>query len=229
MTPPGTQAEILLQGSKGPAVTALKKQLHAWYDKNSPGEWEKFKIAENDVFGAGVDKAVRRFQAWAALTIDGEVGPQTLAALKAKPAKVNTAAYKDLVFPGALREKATGGSVRLVQGWLTLHGFNVVVDGGFGAATTQALRAFQAKRGLPTTGIVDEATYAALVAPMAAALAPIPRKKTLGEPCSPTPASTSASILARSEARTAARGCDSSPTARKATGFPGAQALRPSA
>ena len=176
-----TQAEILLQGSKGPAVTALKKQLRAWYDKNSPGEWEKFKISDNDVFGAGLDKAVRRFQASAALTIDGEVGPQTLAAMKAKPAKVNTAAYKDLVFPGALREKASGGSVRLVQGWLTLSGFNVVVDGGFGPATTQALRAFQAKRGLPTTGFVDEATYAALVAPMVAALAPIPRKKTLGE------------------------------------------------
>ncbi len=58
MTPPSTQAEILLQGSKGPAVTALKKQLHAWYDKNSPGEWEKFKIADNDVFGAGGGQAI---------------------------------------------------------------------------------------------------------------------------------------------------------------------------
>jgi peptidoglycan hydrolase-like protein with peptidoglycan-binding domain len=181
MAPPATQAEILLAGSKGPAVTALKKQLRAWYEKNSPGEWEKFKISDNDVFGQGLDKAVRRFQAWAALTVDGEVGPQTLAALKAKPAKVNTAAYKDLAFPGTLREKASGESVRLVQGWLSLHGFNVVVDGGFGPATTQALRAFQAKRGLPTTGTVNEATYAALVAPMVAALAPIPKKKTLGD------------------------------------------------
>ena len=173
--------EILSIGSKGPAVTALKKQLRAWYDKNSPGEWEKLKISDNDVFGAGLDKAVRRFQSYAALTVDGEVGPQTLAALKAKPAKVNTAAYKDLAFPGSLREKASGQSVRLVQGWLSLHGFQVVVDGGFGPATTQALRAFQAKRGLPTTGVINEATYAALVAPMSAALAPIPRKKTLGE------------------------------------------------
>jgi peptidoglycan hydrolase-like protein with peptidoglycan-binding domain len=173
--------EILALGSKGPAVTALKKQLRAWYDKNSPGEWEKLKVADNDVFGAGLDKAVRRFQSWAALTVDGEVGPQTLAALKAKPPKVTTAAYKDLVSPGALQEKSSGEKVRLVQGWLTLHGFNIVVDGGFGPATTQALRAFQAKRGLPTTGKVDDATFAALVAPMAAALAPVPRKQTLGE------------------------------------------------
>jgi lysozyme family protein/peptidoglycan hydrolase-like protein with peptidoglycan-binding domain len=178
--PAPAQDGILALGSKGPAVTALKKQLRAWYEKNSPGEWEKLKVADNDVFGAGVDKAVRRFQSWAALTVDGEVGPQTLGALKAKPAKVRTAAYKDLAFPGALRASATGDKVRLVQGWLSLHGFQVVVDGGFGPATQQALRAFQAKRGLPTTGNVDEATYAALVAPMAAALAPVPRKKTLG-------------------------------------------------
>ena len=141
--------EILSIGSKGPAVTALKKQLRAWYDKNSPGEWEKLKISDNDVFGAGVDKAVRRFQSYAALTVDGEVGPQTLAALKAKPAKVNTAAYKDLAFPGALREKASGQSVRLVQGWLSLHGFQVVVDGGFGPATTQALARFPGQAGPP--------------------------------------------------------------------------------
>ena len=172
---------ILLLGSKGSAVTALKKQLRAWYEKTSPGEWAKLKVSENDVFGAGLDKAVRRFQAWAALTVDGEVGPQTLAALKAKPAKVRAAAYKDLVLGSQLQESSSGDKVRLVQGWLSLHGFNVVVDGGFGPATTQALRAFQAKRGLSTTGKVDEPTYAALVAPVAAALAPIPRRKTLGE------------------------------------------------
>lgn len=175
------QEAILLVGSKGPAVTALKKQLRGWYDRSSPGEWEKLKVSDNDVFGAALDKAVRRFQSRAALTVDGEVGPQTLAALKARPAKVTAAAYKDLAFQGPLRANATGQSVRLVQGWLSLHGFQVVVDGGFGPATAQALRAFQAERGLPTSGNVDEATHAALVAPMAAALTPIPRKKTLGD------------------------------------------------
>jgi murein L,D-transpeptidase YcbB/YkuD len=55
---------------------ALKEQLHAWYEKNSPGEWETLRISDNDVFRAVLDKAVRRFQAWAALTVDGEVGPQ---------------------------------------------------------------------------------------------------------------------------------------------------------
>jgi lysozyme family protein/peptidoglycan hydrolase-like protein with peptidoglycan-binding domain len=177
---PATEG-ILLLGSRGPAVAALKKQLLAWYEKTSPGEWARLRVSENDVFGAGLDKAVRRFQAWAALTVDGEVGPQTLAALNAKPVRVRAGAHKDLVLGSPLQEGSSGEKVRLVQGWLTLHGIHVVVDGGFGPATKQALRAFQAKRGLPTTGTVDEATYAALVAPMAAALAPIPRKKTLGE------------------------------------------------
>lgn len=172
---------ILVLGSKGPAITALKKQLRSWYEKNAPGDWEKLKVAENDVFGTGVDKAVRRFQAWAALTVDGEVGNQTLTALKAKPAKVSTSAYRDLAFPGALAESASGESVRLIQGWLSLHDFQVVVDGGYGPATTQALRAFQKKRGLATTGKLDEPTWVALVAPMNAALSPVPRKKTLGE------------------------------------------------
>lgn len=175
--------EILKLSSKGPAVAAFKKQLRAWFEQNAPGEWETFRISENDVFGKGLDKAVRRFQARAALTVDGEVGEQTRGALAAKPAKIDTSAYKDLAFPGRLAEGAASdkAKVKLVQGWLTLHGFDVVVDGGFGPATTKALKTFQAKRGLPASGKLDERTWDALTAPMVAALAPIPRKKTLGE------------------------------------------------
>jgi hypothetical protein len=42
------------------------------------------------------------------------------------------------------------------------------------------VKTFQAKRGLPVTGVVDEATFAALTAPMRAALQPIPKRKGLG-------------------------------------------------
>ena len=173
--------EILRRGSRGPAVKRLKQQLRAWFEKHAPGEWERFRIADDEIFGGGLEKAVRRFQGWAALTVDGEVGDQTRAALKAKPPVVTVSAYKDIVYPGELKRNASGEKVKLVQGWLSLHGFHVVVDGGFGPATAKALRAFQGKRGLATTGKLDEATHTALVAPMVAALAPIPRKKTLGE------------------------------------------------
>jgi hypothetical protein len=65
----------------------------------------------------------------------------------------------------------TGRRARLVQEWLTLAGVGVVADGEFGPATAAAVRAFQRRAKLPSTGVVDEATFARLVAPMAAALA----------------------------------------------------------
>lgn len=63
--------------------------------------------------------------------------------------------------------------VRVVQEWLGLNGFNVVIDGQYGPATVAAVREFQTKAGLRATGTVDPKTYARLVAPMQAALKPI--------------------------------------------------------
>ncbi len=59
-----------------------------------------------------------------------------------------------------------------MQEWLSLGGVGVVVDGEFGPATAAAVRAFQRRAKLPSTGVVDEATFARLAAPVAAALAP---------------------------------------------------------
>jgi hypothetical protein len=70
--------------------------------------------------------------------------------------------------------------VRLIQGWLSLHGFELVVDGGYGDATARQVRAFQTANGLQVTGIVDDATYAKLVQPMVAALSPIASDGPLG-------------------------------------------------
>ena len=54
------------------------------------------------------------------------------------------------------------------------HGERVVVDGDFGAATEDAVKAIQAKAGGSPTGIVDEATWTMLVWPFVRALR-IPR------------------------------------------------------
>ena len=70
--------------------------------------------------------------------------------------------------------------MRLIQGWLSLHGFKLVVDGGYGNATARQVRAFQKANGLPVTGIVDGATYEELVQPMIAALSPIAPDGPLG-------------------------------------------------
>lgn len=81
-----------------------------------------------------------------------------------------------------LRKGDQDGQVKLVQEWLSLHGEQVAVDGDFGPATEAALKDFQARAGVPLTGVVDEATFGRLVAPMKAALATIPvNGRSLGE------------------------------------------------
>jgi lysozyme family protein len=89
------QRKILRRGSQGPHVRELKKSLRKWFDKNEPGEWAAFGIVDNDVFGAGLENAVREFQQRRGIQSTGRVGKKTLDALNAKavtkkktPAKV---------------------------------------------------------------------------------------------------------------------------------------------
>lgn len=56
----------------------------------------------------------------------------------------------------------SGKGVEQIQTALTAHGFKVVVDGKFGPATDQAVRAFQKKNGLKQDGIVGPITWAKL-------------------------------------------------------------------
>jgi hypothetical protein len=77
------------------------------------------------------------------------------------------------VFAGEIARGAIGANARLVQEWLCLHDVHVVIDGRFGAATAEAVRQFQAGRGLPQTGAVDRATFELLVQPLTSALAPL--------------------------------------------------------
>ena len=63
--------------------------------------------------------------------------------------------------------------VRLVQEWLCFGNHQIAVDGDFGPATEQAVRDFRAAEGLAAGGTVDGETFAALTAPMVAALQPL--------------------------------------------------------
>ncbi|QSQ27181.1 peptidoglycan-binding protein [Pyxidicoccus parkwayensis] len=79
------------------------------------------------------------------------------------------------------RRGEQGRDVRRIQEWLSLHGFAVAIDGDFGAATEAALKRFQAKAGLAVTGVGDAVTFDRLVAPLKAAVAPVPSQgRTLG-------------------------------------------------
>ncbi len=77
---------------------------------------------------------------------------------------------KDLTLDRTLKPGSKGRKVKLVQEWLCLQKLGVAIDGSFGAATDEAVRRFQAKKGLPRNGIVDRRTFAALSQPMTIAL-----------------------------------------------------------
>lgn len=78
----------------------------------------------------------------------------------------------ELQFPGNIAKPQKGMAVRRVQEWLSFHGHGTAIDGEFGDATATALSAFQAQKNLPATGILDQASWAALTAPLHAVLAP---------------------------------------------------------
>lgn len=65
--------------------------------------------------------------------------------------------------------KDTNGSVTSWQGLLQLYGYTdgdgnaIKVDGSFGSKTEQATKKVQKKHGLPQTGVVDAATWQALI------------------------------------------------------------------
>ena len=64
-----------------------------------------------------------------------------------------------------LQEGSTDtANTTVLQQRLAALGFTVTVDGSFGPGTTTAVKQFQTAKGLPSTGIVDAATWNALLA-----------------------------------------------------------------
>jgi peptidoglycan hydrolase-like protein with peptidoglycan-binding domain len=184
-TAAATGVGILQRGSRGPQVARLKRDLKGWFEQALPGQWESFGVAGGPGFGAALERAVRDFQQRNGLLVDGEVGGETFGALDgAQPSPPPLAgrlkSLADLELDVPKKPGSSGQKVRLIQGWLSLHGFELVVDGGYGDATARQVRAFQTANRLPVTGIVDESTYSKLVQPMVVALSPIAPDGPLG-------------------------------------------------
>jgi hypothetical protein len=69
-----------------------------------------------------------------------------------------------------------------VQEWLCFHGCHTTIDSDFGSGTELAVKAFQAKKRIPITGIVDRTTWDALVAPLLSVLSvTIPASVSFGQ------------------------------------------------
>ena len=62
-----------------------------------------------------------------------------------------------------LKKGMKNNHVKALQTLLTLAGYNCSADGQFGPGTESSVKAFQAKKNIEVTGIVDAATWKALI------------------------------------------------------------------
>ncbi len=162
----------LRPGTSGNEIRRIQIRLNR-ISKNYPSIP---KIPNPDgIYGSETEAAVREFQRVFGLTEDGIIGRATwymiqrifngvkrLSELNAEGLPLSDVTN---LFELRLAEGATGTGVRELQYLLAFVGYfvetipAVTVDGIFGAATKQAVEAFQQTYGLPVTGIVDTVTW----------------------------------------------------------------------
>ena len=140
--------------SRGASGTAVSQLQQLLSNKGFP-------VSVDGDFGPKTQAAVKAFQTSKGLSADGVVGPKTWAALKASapatPPSTGATAH-DTVRLGDI-----GGDVVDLQNALKKHGFNPgAVDGSFGSGTRSAVVAFQRAKGLTADGVVGPNTWKAL-------------------------------------------------------------------
>lgn len=166
---PGTPLRL---GDFGANVTAVQLKLNR-ISRNYPGI-PKIPIADG-VFDVATENAVKKFQEIFNLQQDGIVGKSTwyriayiysavtrLAELDSEGIKLSDVSKQ---YRTTLREGDTGDPVRVIQYYLNyIAQFDqavpsIAIDGIYGPATANAVRAFQQEYGLPIDGIVGEQTW----------------------------------------------------------------------
>lgn len=166
---PGT---LLRLGSVGEDVRTIQRQLNR-IRRNYPAI-PSIPNA-NGYFDAATRAAVRKFQSVFGLDVDGIVGKSTWYKIKQiynAVKKVSelysegiTMSEVDRIFSKVVRRGDRGTDVRSVQYYLAFLGFfndnlpEITVDGIFGPATENAVRAFQSQYGLTVDGIVGRSTW----------------------------------------------------------------------
>lgn len=162
-------------GSVGPYVLVVQVSLNR-VSQNYPAIP---KVEENSIFTAATERAVIAFQSIFALTADGIVGKATwyqlvqiyaavlqLSELRSQGQQFTGTSYQ---FSAPLQSGDSGASVQLLQYMLRVVGEFLqqlpqpAQSGTFDAATREAVLAFQGYEALPQSGVVDAATWDALL------------------------------------------------------------------
>ena len=161
-TPEETEAPVLspevaelIGVSKGTVGSAAKAVQQLLIDAGV-----SLRGGADGAFGRVSEAALKEYQKDHGLDQTGVADEATLLALTGSVVAVPSE-YAQLVGlrPGALGDSVEALQRRLLDIGITVRGG---VDGVFGPATAQALKAFQDQRGLEKTGIVDEVTAIAL-------------------------------------------------------------------
>ena len=135
-------------------------------------------VLTDGIFGTDTEAAVKRFQEIFGLTPDGIIGKATwyriqniyigvkrLTDLSAESIRYDEVSKQ---YPDLLRQGDSGVGVSNLQFFIDyLSAYyntipSIAVDGSFGTATEQAVRAVQRTFGLPVDGVVGEATWEAI-------------------------------------------------------------------
>ncbi|MBF2002839.1 MAG: peptidoglycan-binding protein [Synechococcales cyanobacterium M58_A2018_015] len=140
--PSGRSYPVLYPWDTGPMVAEMQELLYA----------HGYPLRVDGDFGWRTEVAVKTYQRRNNLRVDGVVGPETWASLKAT------------VKPGSriLREGLTGADVFELQGLLNVCGYPVTRNGFFNAETKAVVMAFQRDHHLHEDGVVDSVTWTVL-------------------------------------------------------------------
>ena len=167
-TPNAYPGTALREGASGQNVRLVQfwlKIAHTVYSRLND-------LTVDGRFGAATTAAVKRFQTYFGLTSDGVVGRTTWNKLYEVyndiANKLLSSSLRPGEYPGILRRGSSGTAVRELQFYLYLLSAYessipaVGIDGSFGVATENAVRAYQRFAGLTVDGIVGRTTWESL-------------------------------------------------------------------
>ncbi len=168
---PGEYPGVLRNGSSGTAVRELQFYLYllSAYESSIPS------VSIDGRFGASTEAAVRAYQRFAGLTVDGVVGRTTWDSLYGKASVLRTSGpvvtLKRLPYPGTPLTIGSQSSAVLYYNVLLqriAYYFESVesppLSDRYTAETAAATQSAQELLGLPATGVADAETWAAVEA-----------------------------------------------------------------